>query len=1176
MRCRSFTVNRFTALTDMLASYSPVMPQPSLAQRFVCLFTRAGRGRRRLWKACGAKDEARLLPGLCKCLEGLRRDAHRDCPATAAVIGEILLYLAWRNLSNGLLAEASRWLKELGQYAPDRSERILLRWELLLKLASAGQIDSYLQEAAIFLADTQLAAVDPGDTALAVVATAYEKASRAACKTLINAAASGLADGPQGKAVLSLCLCPDRFATAIDAASWESRIDPDCLAFSALMQADALLVRAKAEEHRGAWQAMEACAQQSLHLVPSHEAATFWLIRARLHQPGVDSLRDVDRRTLARAKPDWARLSREVALHQSPTLEHARVGVEMLQQKHGPLDATERELLIVLLEKALTVNPSWPPAEMAASAALCAAVEAVVGRLAWTQLSLAFAETRCGQQYRSAIARLERDDVSRLPLAISLERAARILAGSPRLDSFGADPDSCFSAMERAIAAIVLPGQTAAPNQIIDLQQRLDQAADDPWCVYLPALRAVAEGLSWLLRRIAHHGVSNTPTAWSPANDTPRWLRWLHARISLFTENGSVLHGSDCSDSAVAWSLENWWSLYGIDAQISATQIEPFRRRLDELAWPASIKATIAALRHARGGEEHQPTAQSAATASEGVGDLGKVCNDLWRDELKLEVAYVKARRQFAAAGSVSSFDALAGQLARLSWLTQKWWEPVVLYWRGVAVLKNTGTNGEAILEGLVEGPKGPEARAQLALAALRRQDLASAARWLAGIEARFPAVLYAQGLLEMRRGNLDRACASLQSLVTRFGPATAPYGQAAERLLAAIAELQGNAAVAERLYRECLVTVPRDAVTSARLARLLLLREYSDAIPGIGADIQEINALLRQGSQTVDWCSSYQLLHRLLAGPTEQLDAVASELAAMDAASDRPSAWRQLLLRRYLVAGAPTKALHLAADHPDDPSPEFVRTRLILRSWALVEQLAAAPAPSELAIAVEAAAALIREIDAVPAAAAEHLSQWRFFLGQSIALAHAPDAASAADAWRDLAPQPWAELPALWSSEEPLRQQAAGELRALLDLAKSPAWARSHLVLRAICDWILGNDDEYRTAYAALQTDLDVLPIRGVSLWLAAARIAFARHEWGELLQGELPPCVADLAEPNVRFLLGLAYARAAAEDAARGEARGALQKVRQARTTLNDIDMDVATGATVTAPTNESFHGS
>ena len=46
----------------------------------------------------------------------------------------------------------------------------------------------------------------------------------------------------------------------------------------------------------------------------------------------------------------------------------------------------------------------------------------------------------------------------------------------------------------------------------------------------------------------------------------------------------------------------------------------------------------------------------------------------------------------------------------------------------------------------------------------------------------------------------------------------------------------------------------------------------------------------------------------------------------------------------------------------------------------------------------------------------------------------------------------------------------------------------------------------------------------------------------WSRLLESELPASVADLADSRVRLLMGLAYARAAADEGMRGDPRQAI----------------------------------
>jgi hypothetical protein len=110
-------------------------------------------------------------------------------------------------------------------------------------------------------------------------------------------------------------------------------------------------------------------------------------------------------------------------------------------------------------------------------------------------------------------------------------------------------------------------------------------------------------------------------------------------------------------------------------------------------------------------------------------------------------------------------------------------------------------------------------------------------------------------------------------------------------------------------------------------------------------------------------------------------------------------------------------------------------------------------------------------------------------------------------------------------------------------------------LLVTAVAASTLGHDDAFLAAYAALEPDLDGLPIAGPELWLRAAAIWLRRKEWVPLLESDLPDCVADLSDPRARLVTGLAYAHAAAEDIGKQRVRPALDKVRRARASLEPM---------------------
>jgi hypothetical protein len=141
-----------------------------------------------------------------------------------------------------------------------------------------------------------------------------------------------------------------------------------------------------------------------------------------------------------------------------------------------------------------------------------------------------------------------------------------------------------------------------------------------------------------------------------------------------------------------------------------------------------------------------------------------------------------------------------------------------------------------------------------------------------------------------------------------------------------------------------------------------------------------------------------------------------------------------------------------------------------------------------------------------------------------------------------------------LWSSDEAARQAAARALLARLEKGTLQPPSYRTPILQAICHWVLGNDDEFLRHYAALAPQIAEHPVTAAALWRRAASIWVKQQQWNQVLKN-LPSCLADLEDPFVRILLGIAYSQAAVADAARSDMRSALAKVRQARTALEQL---------------------
>ena len=211
------------------------------------------------------------------------------------------------------------------------------------------------------------------------------------------------------------------------------------------------------------------------------------------------------------------------------------------------------------------------------------------------------------------------------------------------------------------------------------------------------------------------------------------------------------------------------------------------------------------------------------------MGGVEEVCRSVLIRELEIEIGYFDARRNLQVGNDAASQQQLDGLIAKLPLLPQlieRTWQPVLHYWYGVALSRRSPEDAEEVFRKLCSGPKASPARIQLALLAIKREDLPSAQRWISDASPCFPGALYEQGLLYQRQGKVSEARQTLSLIDARFNGDVSPYPLAAQRLLAALEERTGTLAEAERLHRETLETYSGDAVTASRLGRLLLRRE--------------------------------------------------------------------------------------------------------------------------------------------------------------------------------------------------------------------------------------------------------------------------------------------------------------------------------------------------------------
>jgi len=1130
-----------------------------MSQRIVWQFGRLGRARLGLWKACERPDDAPVWQSLERTLQKLRDRRKPGESKTDGVICDLLIHLAWHSLHVGDLDASCRRLGELDAYhvdGADLSPRVSLRWSNMERLLVVNELRAYVEQARRFVADPLVGRAEAAEV-LKATRIVYEQVSPIDCAAVLSSANGLLGRSPVLKACLAVCQCPERFASAGEAASWASRVPLEHTAFSSRLKIDARLIHARAAEWAGNFDLMEKRASEAVGAAPGHLSACYWLARARLYHSGRDPSE-----ALNAARPpesvEWTRLRRQIDLYLRPHWDEAEAILPDLAATDATADTTERVLITRLLQPALSVDPWWDDVEMDRAAGIAARVEAIVGRQAWAQPAIALWEIRHGRPYAAAIARLEAEDVRGVSPSRTLCRLARVLAGCPVGDA--EDRDECLevieTAMARALGAIPERHRHAArTDNDRQLWAALADTLRSPWCERFPALRAAVDVLRFAMAALLPGEAWPSPEieGESRRRASP-WMIWLYARAVLArwlpAQAACVPPGLDLANPLVARSVADRWMLYGHVSGDVPPAIEQCRQRVESRAAAGKGRP-----------ETPFPPGSLAGRLVERESHLREAC--------RANGEPVDASGRGEAAGRWAT---LLGDLAGMGLMTAAWWAPAVRYRYGVALACSGSPEAREVLEGLVEGPKGLEARAQLALLAVQRGDLETAERLLGDAPPVFPAIVYGQALLAHRRGDHAPACRQLESLAAGFSAVPSPYHLAARRLSAAIAERQGQPEKAEQLHRATLAECPADDVSLARLRRLVLKRGYAEARAGRPMESGSADGVFPDSPATIPWSRRHAMLQRALLCTKEQVDGVRSAVVAAWGGSERADAWFQVIARRLLQAGRPREAGTLLDSTDLAAAPAWNRrSRLILRAWQLlgsvwsppvnrsreengaIERQDTASAPGGILEQIRDCAQKIEQLST--AGNDEDLRRWHFLIERARALGYDERREIAGEAWGALAGWPIAALPHLWSGSKDERVQAAESLAAAVGSAEVGWNDHQRRLLTALSSWAGGRHDAFLDVYSELESVLDELPVRGPGLWVAAASLWFRRGDWNRILEGNLPNCVADLADSQVRLLTGFAYARAATADCLNEDFRSAVRRIEQAQSTLDEL---------------------
>ncbi|MGE4088374.1 MAG: hypothetical protein AB7F93_09840 [Immundisolibacter sp.] len=1115
-------VGRPQAAQCLPAAFVPAWPHPAWWQRPVWFATRAGRLRLALAGARRAGDAA------CKALatgyERLQQRPMADPATQRWFIDQLLCGLTWIELRRQRCPQAAQWLARFDPTADAGPATFALRWELMTALHDAGQAQALLEQAAQFVADPL--AVGSVDAVQRTLDWVHRSLSSRGTLALLDAMLPALSGTPWAMACRAVCECPPCLDSAAQAQQWTERARPGELGFSDSLQAQALVIAARAAEWAGRHDSMFALVATARRLDPTHEDVHYWQLRAALHWPG----RAEAPRGTTPDTPPWRRLQAMLAVDRDANLPSARALLGLLDDDLvRTLEAPEGETCLRLLQRVLRVDPAWDDAVLEPTAELCRRVSRCFGGQAWSECTLAFAELRLRADYQAAWARLHGWRGHPSAELAQLSRVARVLAG---------DSPAC--------------------EDLLALAREAD-AIEPAWVDALPALRTAREILALAHRAIAHDsGTAEGLRALLLPAATPAWARWVALRTALLALGPQGLPVSlvDTPDAAVAWEFEFWAAEVAPEDLGTHAAVAAGRRRLDALEASAPEQQAwierLAALRAARADPLSAPgddraAAEPATPALARLFDIGGSAAATFAAEIAIEQRYRVARRALRLQHlreAADCFDALEHELSSARGLTRALWLPLVVYWRGVAAARLGDPDAQTRLESLQGGCMAARARAQLAMLAIRQGDLDRAASCLRDVPDGHAAARYARALLHERRGDLEAALLVSGDAHERQG--ASPYAAAQQRLHAALLERTGRTEAARAAYEARLVADPADAVCAARLLRIRSRQRYPHGRTG-GPGM----AALFESAARVAWVHGYVTLDRLTAPEPPGPAAPASEAHAC--------AWALLRARALVSQGRPGEALcELRADAPEHRRAlAILRTQQLLASlWPAGPDDTAVPAPppggpadlrccaDELA-GLEAQRSHDREV-----------ARW-----QRLARAAADWLASDADrldadAWQALAPSALAWTPGLFAADESQRRHAASAaLQAMID--GNGADDLRHDLVAAIGHRILGHVDTFLECCERLFPSLAQLPVDGAQLWLAAAALSCQRDGWRLVLDSQVPASLADLSHPGVRMALACAYAQAAVdqyEDGKSDDARKHLGRARQALEALTD----------------------
>lgn len=1122
-------------------------------QRFGWSLSALGRVRRRLAQTMTASDAAQAVADLAACLPVLDRAEESSPDEVAALRPLVLERLVELALAAGDPAAAATHLAGLDAIvAPRRTE---LRWRLLTVLGAERQHEPFLEQATRYVADPGAEAENVAHLLRWYVDTDDRAGARA-----VAAATPPTHTVPAIQTLRMLCLAPDQIADATEAARIAAGTRPDSLGAWVSVRTRAHLLLARCAEAAGRPQDMMRAASAARHTADTQEAR-YWFVRSLLQLGDGARARALLADRPADAPGEWHRLGHLANLAAQPVLDLVEPCVRVLRGEWGAVAGAERDLAVRILTGAVRSDLGDERERISVVAELSEQIEQCVGALPWFEYNRALGELVIDGAFQAAARRLARsvqDTVEwaapgRYPVPLLRAACATVLGRDEALRGAlrearvlpaGFERDVRFFGAVSGVLDLLRTGGDAPADLAAGLGALPDRLA-----TALPVLADVGALGDQLVR--ARHGraVAQVPAEHLPACD---WAHWLRERIALGAADGDEAAAQDeLADAAdpLAWDRRGWLQ----DVCHASPDFAAFRAGGEPESRWSRMAAVRRDLTHFGAPVADRPPDDGAAARPDAACPWWPEDHPLqptFRHQAQVEWRYLEGRRALRgglAAEALRWFRAArdADAAGLPGWLVARRFADVVRYWEGVA-LAHGGEFAEAVetLRTCLAGPKAGDAHAQLGLIAVAQGDHETARAHLAeAAPGTGGAARHLAGLLDGDPGTEPGAEAGQVA-------DGALYAAAALRRAGAERERQGDAAGAAAAYREALARWPGDPVAGARLARIWLREVFEH----LGRDqphaAEPALAGFWDNPATPSWASGLPRLQRLLVGEPGS-DAAAARLEGDPGPAS--AAWALLELRRLVTGGRPDTAAQHAEQwsdgHDGGPLRVAALTLAAARETGALLRGEADPARRR------AAADLLGGLEALAedAQGDRRLAFWRrllaFALDPSATRVDELAAASTGDTG-DTAAHDRRALVAfagLFSTDTERRTLAAAQWAKPDTLDATAPVGEVAEVARCLAAHAAGNDAEFVRRFADLHHDPGALPCELAELYVAASESCLRTGAVDVVTEGDIPEQLADLADPDVRRVIGLAYAHRAARAAAL-DPRAALDDVVQA----------------------------